>query len=145
MVPVVLAAALAMAVALPDPSVRTGPSALLRLANGGDAMAADLEGDWVVTEVVGGPAIGGNPPTLNFTGGRLYGFGGCNALQAEVTLAPGAMMFGPVTGGNANCDGPALELEGAVKRALGSANGHAVEGGVLTLLSYGNPVLRARR
>lgn len=106
-----------------------------------------IEGDWIVTGIAGSGPVSGNDITLNFTGGRLYGFGGCSALATEAVATGETLALGAVMSGGGDCPGAVLEREGALVRALARVARWSVGAdGTLSLLSAGGTAeVTARR
>jgi heat shock protein HslJ len=120
----VAALALALAVAGCGPGATPTPAPVL------DGTA------WRVAEIDGAAVVGGRPPELRFTAGRIRADGGCNTFSGSFTLEGDRIDFGGISSTLRLCEGPLGETETNFLRALiGSTSVSFDEQGDLLLLS----------
>lgn len=114
----------------------------------GEAVAdLSLEGTrWTLVELAGAPVSDGVEATLVLDGAekQASGSGGCNRFSGPYRLQGGSLTFGNLAATEMACAGPAMEVERAYLRTLGSVGGYRLTGDALHLLAEEGVVARFR-
>lgn len=89
------------------------------------AVSAGLENaTWRLTGLPGqtlAPDMGRNAVTINFEGGRVHGFSGCNQFTGSYTLEGDRLVLGMLGGTMMACEGPAMSIENHFLKAFSGA------------------------
>ncbi len=99
---------------------------------------------WTLTVLSGVPIAAERLPTLEFTDGRVSGFGGINRISGAYAIKADELSFGPMISTRMAGDPVLMSLEDNFMKALGSVDGWAVSGSELSFLSKGTAVATFR-
>lgn len=105
-----------------------------------------LEGsEWVLQELNGSPLIAGSNITLEFAGGEVSGYAGCNAYGGPYTLEAASLAIPQVGMTRRACPEPAgvMEQENAFAQALHSSATYTAQGDRLELADSSGQVVLA--
>lgn len=143
----VLIAAVAAA-PLPGGACPGGPMAPT-LVNGESMSStdlADLQGEWVVTELMDATLPDGPPVTLLFDSGQVSGFSGCNTYTTTASVTGGKLALGSLGMTRMACGQEAMAVEIAFIRAMQRIDEARIgPDGTLSLSGFGLEMMRARR
>ena len=94
---------------------------------------------WVLTDLVGTPALPGGKATLAFPeAGRVAGNGSCNRFTGSVTIANDSLKMGPLASTRMACiDNDVSKQEDTYLKALGAATRYAYEAPYLLIYAEG--------
>ena len=125
-----------LAAALASSCIAAGPSAAKPVAL--------PEGTWQATALDGRPAAEGL--TLEFLGGRVSGFAGCNRFNGSFTSEGGGLRIGPLVTTRKACPPPEMETEKRLLKILDSVRRFELGEDRLQLLDdKGAPLMELRK
>lgn len=90
---------------------------------------------WTLVSLAGEPVDAAEPPTMEFTGGRVSVFGGVNRLTGTFALVHDAVVMGDLASTRMAGPPARMEQEQAFARILAAVNGFEVDGETLRLLT----------